>query len=84
MQQKIVHLPAAVNKVLVRERPTKVWTLLDSGVLAAQEGKHIIPVHLENAFLEDYTHDWKWRNGVLTYYSRLRDLEDECWLLLEY
>lgn len=42
----------------------------------------LLPQHRVNAFLEDPSHDWTWRDGVLRYFSRLND--GGCWILLEY
>lgn len=35
------------------------------------------PVHNQNCFFEDKTHDWQWKNGWFTYGSRVAGPEDE-------
>ena len=64
------------------ERPYRVWTIYgtDSPKLP------FTPVHNENAFLEDYVHDWNLRQTllgwVLNYYSRVA--HHDVWILVEF
>ena len=84
------HKPGMVQKarpVSCERKPDRVWTLH-----AYEEGKPPTlpfgPRHHENAFLEDYVHDWNWypaRGDLparLDYGSRVAD--GPVWILLEY
>lgn len=64
------------------QRPNRLWTLLGC---VDPKVKPPIPerlIHLENAFLEDYIHDWNIRAGFLHYYSRTTD--GGVWVVLEF
>jgi len=67
------------------ERPTLVWTLhLEKDETKPPEFP-FQPVHRQNAFLEDLTHDWIVRGGTFSYFSRVIDLRQTgVWLLLEW
>ncbi len=70
------------------EKPTRIWTLFREETESKPPALPIIPVHMENAFLEDHVHDWNWhgklgpRPAQLDYYSRVSDRP--VWILLEY
>ncbi len=59
-------------------KPTRVWTILDD----AKPTLPMVPVHNVNAFLEDFMHDWNWRNAKLRYSSRVT--EGNNWILCEW
>lgn len=62
--------------------PKRVWTLFKEQNKNSIPSLPIIPVHHENAFIEDRTHDWTWNKGKFHYYTRVMDCS--CWILLEY
>ena len=72
------------NTISVPKKPDRVWTLFRPPEGWPEEGPRlpIVPVHHHNAFLEDYVHDWNWRDGIMRYYSRVTI--GRVWLLLEY
>ena len=39
--------------------------------------------HHENAFIEDETHDWAWRDGRLRYYSRCVENDEAAWIFID-
>jgi len=70
------------------ERPKRVWTLIGQCDENKPPSLPYTPKHLDNAFLEDYIHDWDLRDRVgseekvFHYYSRVSD--GSVWLLLEW
>lgn len=86
MRQVVVFYPHELKlgerapTIPVDEKPKRLWTLFASP--EAQPTLPIVPIHHHNAFLEDYLHDWNWRNGELRYGSRVTS--GRVWLLLEY
>lgn len=52
-----------------RVKPRRLWTILGEGEIKLP----FTPIHHETAFLEDETHDWSWKKGVLRYYSRVAE-----------
>ncbi len=77
--------PGSVPKarpVPLAEKPTKVWTLFKELDEIAPPKLPIFPTHRQNAFAEDYVHDWNWRNGMLDFSSRVAD--GPVWVLCEY
>ena len=57
------------------EKPDRVWSLC----VADTPKLPFVPVHWQNAMLEDEGHDWSWSGGILRIYNRRQK-----WLLLEY
>lgn len=67
-------------------KPARVWTLCDKVSLPFH------PQHGQNAFLEDFAHDWSWIEGqkrhegssvrAFRYFSRVTD--PPVWVLLEF
>lgn len=66
----------------VADEPKRIWTLFQHVEKSEPPTLPFVPQHNLNAFLEDKTHDWNWKNGVLRYYSRVAG--SPVWLLLEY
>lgn len=64
------------------KQPDRIWTLLSPGDRQRPPSLPIMPVHNNNAFLEDRSHDWHWQRGKLRYFSRVADRH--VWLLVEY
>ena len=64
------------------EKPKKLWTLYEELYSNRRPQLPYKPVHLVNAFLEDYVHDWDINNGFLHYYSRVTNGGN--WALLEF
>ena len=54
------------------KKPARLWTILVQGEVVLP----FFPVHHANAFLEDETHDWSWKDGTIRYYSRVADPEE--------
>jgi hypothetical protein len=63
-------------------KPKRVWTLYQAHGEDDLPELPMRPQHGFNAFLEDFVHDWNWRNGMFRYYSRVS--QGEQWLLLEF
>lgn len=64
------------------ERPARLWTLIDCHDKQHPPALPFVPVHLQNAFMEDHIHDWRLSGSTLSYYSRVMDRG--VWVLLEY
>lgn len=60
----------------------RIWTLFLNMDSEEKPGLPIKPVHNVNAFLEDYVHDWVYRNGILRYFSRA--VHSNVWILIEH
>lgn len=60
---------------------TRVWTLFTHTDPNVKPELPIVPKHHENAFLEDYVHDWGHARGEFSYYSRA--VESGVWVLIE-
>jgi len=89
MRQRLLYFPHSLENgkgpapaVDLPEKPSRVWTLFRHTDENEPPELPIVPSHFHNAFLEDYVHDWKWRNGKFRYFSRVT--EGPVWLLLEY
>ena len=54
-------------KIPLQRQPVRVATLLDEEEFL----KDKLMRHNRTVFLEDRTHDWDWRNGNFTYYTRI-------------
>ncbi|HDR9103673.1 TPA: hypothetical protein QDB04_000394 [Burkholderia vietnamiensis] len=63
----------AGSKVPLVEKPVRVATLINEARF--EESGHRM-VHHETVFLEDQHHDWSWRNGVFSYYTRVAEEAD--------
>lgn len=46
------------------ERPKQVWTLLNEDMF----NKTGVLSHWQSGFIEDYVHDWDWRDGKFRYF----------------
>lgn len=66
------------------KRPQRVWTLCLNLEESNKPELPYSPRHHHNAFIEEHLHDWNYRNGMLTYYSRTMDVKRGCWLLIEW
>lgn|SRR5574338_656654 len=64
-----------------KTRP-QIWTLYLHTDINNPPNLPFIPKHHENAFHEDYMHDWNIYNGKLKYGSRIS--EGNHWVLLEF
>lgn len=64
-------------------KPVHVWTLYSEPADQSNPSE-FKPVHSYNAHLEDVGHDWNWRNGTLTYFSRVSSPRHGVWLLIQY
>jgi hypothetical protein len=89
MRQALVYFPHTLEigkgpapAIDVAEKPSKVWTLYHFRDLEVVPALPYMPVHHKNAFVEDYVHDWNWRDGKFRYFSRI--LDGRVWLLLEH
>jgi hypothetical protein len=67
------------RRVEMAKKPDRVWT-----VLVQEPEIPFEPVHFENAFLEDYVHDWDWRNGWFRYYGCARGEHEDVTIFVEY
>lgn len=63
-------------------RPSRVWTLYQYTDQSVRPELPYMPVHHQNAFLEDAGHDWNIRMGNFYYGSRVTD--GGVWVLLEF
>ena len=81
MKQEVHWVPEGKSFPVERE-PFRVWTIMGNQDPEDKPKLPISPVHLRNAFMEDKTHDWKWRQGKLRYYSRVAD--HSVWVLCEF
>lgn len=76
-------------KLLFSGEVVRLWTLFQPkaawGRLEQEKDEPpalpIVPVHGENAFLEDRMHNWNIRSGQLHYYSRIAN--GPVWVLME-
>lgn len=76
--------PPMSTRILPHMRePKRLWTLIRESQGATPVLPYV-PVHNQNAFLEDKIHDWNFANGKLRYYSRVVNAHEGVWLLLEY
>ena len=88
MRQRLLYFPHELKMgerapaVAVEEKPSRVWTLYEETDPDREPELPIRPVHLRGAFLEDYVHDWNWKDGQMRYYTRV--MPGRVWLLLEY
>jgi hypothetical protein len=62
-------------------KPFRLWTLFTHTDQMCPPQLPFTPVHRENAFLEDYVHDWTIQDDVIVYASRVSD--GDVWILLE-
>lgn len=60
------------------EKPKFVCTLIGSETFDPTKPL----VHLNNVFFEDRIHDWNWRNGQFSYYSRVSTVGEVCDVVL--
>ena len=81
LRQEVVWVDST-KKVSLEKNPFRVWTLLRENDKMNPPKLPISPVHLQNAFLEENIHDYRYRNGTLRYSSRVVD--DCVWILVEY
>jgi hypothetical protein len=56
-------------------KPIRVAFLMDESRFLRSDG---LMEHHKSVFLEDYVHDWDYRDGAFYYYGRAMDLEDVC------
>ena len=89
MEQRLVFFPHTLElgkglppALELPERPSRVWTLYEYEDENTPPELPYAPQHMRNAFLEDFMHDWTWRNGQFRYFSRVT--RGRVWLLLEY
>lgn len=88
MTQKLLYLAGAIAlgtpspTLDLPERPSRIWTLYRHRDPNLSPSLPFVPVHHQNAWLEDVGHDWNWRGGKLRYSSGVTD--GRVWLLLEY
>jgi len=68
--------------VNMERKPKRVWTLYKVQSQEDLPTLPMVPRHMDNAFLEDYVHDWNWSKGRFKYSSR--GSHGEQWLLLEF
>jgi hypothetical protein len=61
------------KQILLTEKPIRVATLIDEQNFLDRDGEM---VHNQNVFLEDRTHDWDWRDGKFSYYTRIAEVAD--------
>jgi hypothetical protein len=78
-KQSVAWVPACRYVDLERVLPpwTRIWTLYSKETPVLP----IVPVHFDNAFLEDKIHDWDQRGTILVYGSRVSN--GEVWILIE-
>lgn len=82
IRQEVYWVPKDRRVPIPGDRPYRVWTLF---LETDPDKRPEIPaqvIHRHNGFLEDYIHDWNWRDGCLIYGSRA--IESEVWILLQY
>lgn len=81
MKSKYVIIYNVINgsRILVKNKPFRVWTLLNENHF-----KQFGPIHLKNAFLEDRFHDWDWKSNVLHFYGHSGNPGEKHNLILEY
>jgi hypothetical protein len=88
VDQEVVWVRGVGDKVRLKEHPYRVWTLYNEINPLKKPKLPIQPKHNRNAFMEDYVHDWTYRNGVFSYNSHVMDAErrdsDGAWILIEY
>jgi hypothetical protein len=77
-----IHWVPESRKISLEKMPHRVWTVMVNYNPDNKPELPMVPQHLHNAFLEDKTHDWAWKNGVLRYFSRVAD--HSVWILCEY
>ena len=88
--QELVWIPEApdtrsmrtVCRAALHRRPRSVWTLLREQDLNKKPTLPILPVHGQNAFFEDFIHDWHYARGELRYFSRI--CNGGVWVLVEF
>jgi len=64
------------------KKPTRLWTLFEELYSNKRPNLPFKPVHHQNAFIEDYIHDYDIKDGFLRYYSRVSSGGN--WVLLEF
>jgi len=89
MRQSLLWVPGSPSIVDVdftsETRPFRVWTVYSHTDPNAPPILPLSPRHNDGFFLEDYTHDWSMiSTHQMRYFSRVRDKEEGCWLLLEW
>jgi hypothetical protein len=62
-------------------KPVKIWTAIPP--LIEPSAVPDVLTHHENAFIEDETHDWTWRDGRLRYYSRCVENDEAAWIFID-
>lgn len=90
VRQEVVWLDFPVTKTFPtgEEKPFRIWTLFVDGDKDKKPELPIVPVHNQNAFLEDFVHDWnvqfdrESQRRSIRYYSRVVDRP--VWILIEY
>ena len=87
LEQRVYWVPASGEALLDREdKPLRVWTVAGAWDPKKKPKLPIVLQHGRTAFLEDEIHDWKWHQGVgsfwIRYRSRLRD--HSAWILCEF
>jgi hypothetical protein len=55
------------------EKPVRVATLINEPDFLERGGEMM---HNKNVFLEDRFHDWDWKDGKFTYYTRIAEKAD--------
>lgn len=81
VSREVVWVPESRKLPIEGDRLSlRVWTILGA-TDPNEKPEPFVPVHLENAFMEDRVHDWDLKGGVLSYYSRIWG--GETWILVE-
>lgn len=65
-------------------KPYQVWTVIDKPKLCLEINEGGKPRHLHTAFMEDWWHDWQWKNGIFRFYGHSGKRGDKHELLLVY
>jgi hypothetical protein len=88
MTQKLLYCKEAIALGIpsptleLPDMPSRIWTLFSHRNPDIRPDLPFVPVHHQNAWLEDCGHDWNWRGGILRYSSMVTS--GRVWLLLEY
>lgn len=59
-------------RIPMERKPKKVATIIDEQAFLENGAM----VHNKTVFLEDQTHDWRWIDGYLMYYTRVAEVAD--------
>jgi hypothetical protein len=59
-------------KIPLAREPQRVATIINEQAFLVDGAMD----HNRTVFLEDRMHDWDWRNGFLTYYTRVAEVAD--------